>query len=209
MKILLADDHKVVRRGLRDILACEYPGARFTEVGNGDEVLSSIRDADHHLLVLDVNMPGRTGLDVLREVKQLRPRMPVLILSVHPEDQYAVRCLKAGASGYLTKDSSEEELVRAVRKLLSGGHYVSARLSEKLAGDLLQPPVENPHELLSDRELEVVRMIASGVTLTEIADALHVSVKTISTYRTRALLKMQIESNAELIRYSLEHEIVP
>lgn len=208
MLILLADDHAVVRRGLRDILASAFPRAHFVEVGTGDEVLSALRDSHCHLLVLDVNMPGRTGVDVLREVKHLCPRTPVLMLSVQPEDQYAIRCLKAGASGYLNKDSAEEELVRAARKVLSGGRYVGARLSEMLACDLQQPPMKNPHELLSDRELEVTRMIASGKTLTDIAEALHVSVKTVSTYRSRSLLKMQMQSNADLVRYALEHKLI-
>lgn len=208
MLILLADDHAVVRRGLRDILASAFPRARFIEVGTVDEVLSAIRNGHCHLLVLDVNMPGRTGVDALREVKRLCPRTAVLMLSVQPEDQYAVRCLKAGASGYLNKDTAEEELVQAVRKVLSGGRYVSARLSEKLAYDLQQPPMKEPHELLSDRELEVTRMIASGATLTDIAEALHVSVKTVSTYRSRSLLKMQMQSNADLIRYALEHKLI-
>jgi two-component system invasion response regulator UvrY len=206
--ILLADDHVVVRRGLRDILASAFPRARFIEVGTGDEVLGAIRTSHCHLLVLDVNMPGRTGVDVLREVKHLCPRIPVLMLSVQPEDQYAVRCLKAGASGYLNKDSAEEELVRAARKVLSGGRYVSARLSEKLAFELQQPHMKDPHELLSDRELEVLRMIASGTSLTDIAEALHVSVKTVSTYRRRSLLKMQMQSNADLVRYALEHKLI-
>jgi DNA-binding NarL/FixJ family response regulator len=153
-------------------------------------------------------MPGRTGVDVLRDVKSLSPNIPVLMLSVQPEDQYAIRCLKAGASGYLNKDGAEEELVRAVRKVMSGGTYVSAQLSENLAHDLRRPAKRESHELLSDRELEVVRMIASGMSLTDIAETLHVSVKTVSTYRTRSLLKMQMQSNADLVRYALEHKLV-
>jgi DNA-binding NarL/FixJ family response regulator len=153
-------------------------------------------------------MPGRTGVDVLREVKGLCPGIPVLMLSVQPEDQYAVRCLKAGASGYLNKDSAEVELVRAVRKVISGGRYVSPQLSEKLASNLQKPALKNPHDLLSDRELEVLRMIASGGSLTDIAEALHVSVKTVSTYRSRSLLKMQLQTNADLVRYALEHSLI-
>jgi len=205
---LLADGHAVVRRGLRDILASAFPSAQFIEVGTGDEVLSSIQNRHCPLLVLDVNMPGRSGIDVLREVKHLCPRIPVLMLSVQPEDQYAVRCLKAGASGYVNKDCAEEELVAAVRKVMSGGRYVSARLAEKLACDLQHPPIENPHELLSDREFEVIRMIASGTSLTDIAAVLHVSVKTVSTYRSRSLLKMRMQSNADLVRYVLEHKLI-
>lgn len=208
MLILLADDHVVVRRGLRDILASACHGAQFIEAGTGDEVLSAIRNSHCNVLVLDVNMPGRSGVDVLREVKRLCPRIPVLMLSVQPEDQYAVRCLKAGASGYLDKDSAEEELVRAVRKVMSGGRYISAQLSEKLACDLQHPAMKDPHELLSDRELEIIRMIATGRSLTDIAETLHLSVKTVSTYRSRSLLKMRLQSNAELIRYALEHKLI-
>jgi two-component system, NarL family, invasion response regulator UvrY len=208
MLILLADDHVVVRRGLRDILTDAFPRAQFIEAGTGDEVLSAIRTSRCDLLILDINMPGRTGVDVLREVKGLCPGIPVLILSVQPEDQYAVRCLKAGASGYLNKDSAEEELVRAVRKVISGGRYVSPQLSERLASNLHKPALKNPHDLLSDRELEVLRMIASGGSLTDIAEALHVSVKTVSTYRSRSLLKMQLQTNADLVRYALEHSLI-
>ena len=208
MLILLADDHVVVRRGLRDILTGAFPGAQFIEAGTGDEVLSAIRTSRCALLILDINMPGRTGVDVLREVKRLCPRIPVLMLSVQPEDQYAVRCLKAGAAGYLNKDGAEEELVRAVRKVISGGRYISAQLSEKLASNLQKPQLKNLHDLLSDRELEVLRMIASGGSLTDIAEALHVSVKTVSTYRSRSLLKMQLQTNADLVRYALEHSLI-
>jgi len=206
--ILLADDHAVVRRGLRDILASAFHGAQFIEAGTGDEVLSVLRNSHCNVLVLDINLPGRSGVDVLREVKRLCPDIPVLMLSVQPEDQYAVRCLKAGASGYLNKDSAEEELVRAVRKVMSGGRYISAQVSEKLACELQHPAMKNPHELLSDRELEIIRMIASGRSLTDIAETLHLSVKTVSTYRSRSLLKMQMKSNAELIRYALEHKLI-
>jgi two-component system, NarL family, invasion response regulator UvrY len=208
MLILLADDHVVVRRGLRDILTGAFAGAQFIEAGTGDEVLSAIRTSRCNLLILDINMPGRTGVDVLREVKRLCPRIPVLMLSVQPEDQYAVRCLKAGAAGYLNKDGAEEELVRAVRKVISGGRYISAQLSEKLASNLQKPQLKNLHDLLSDRELEVLRMIASGGSLTDIAEALHVSVKTVSTYRSRSLLKMQLQTNADLVRYALEHSLI-
>ena len=152
-------------------------------------------------------MPGRSGVDVLKEVKNLNPNIPVLILSVQPEDQYAVRCLKAGASGYLCKDGAEEELVKAARKVMEGGRYVSAQLSEKLAREIQLPSTKEPHQLLSDRELEVMRMIASGKSLTDIAEILHVSVKTVSTYRSRCLLKMQMQSNADLVRYALEHKL--
>ena len=208
MLILLADDHAVVRRGLRDVLADAFPGAQFAEAGTGDEVLDYVRKNAFNLIVLDVNMPGRSGVDVLREIKSIAPDTPVLMLSVQPEDQYAVRCLKAGASGYLSKDSAVEELVKAAQKVMEGGRYVSEQLSEKLAREIQKPSVKEPHQLLSDRELEVMRMIASGKSLTDIGEALHLSVKTVSTYRSRCLLKMQMESNAELVRYVLEHKLL-
>ena len=208
MLILLADDHAVVRRGLRDVLADAFPGAEFAEAGTGDEVLAYIHRQRCDLLVLDVNMPGRSGVDVLRQVKSIAPEVPVLMLSVQPEDQYAVRCLKAGASGYLSKDSAEEELVKAAQKVMEGGRYVSTQLSEQLAREIQKPSAKEPHQLLSDRELEVMRMIASGKSLTEIGEALHLSVKTVSTYRSRCLLKMQMQSNAELVRYVVEHKLL-
>jgi len=208
MLILLADDHVVVRRGLRDMLASAFPGAQFMEAGTGDEVLGHIRRQVCNLLILDINMPGRSGVDVLKEVRKLCPAMPVLMLSVQPEDQYAVRCLKAGAAGYLCKDSAEEELVKATRKVMEGGRYVSTQLSEKLAREIQRPSNKEPHQLLSDRELEVMRMIASGKSLTDIAETLHVSVKTVGTYRSRCLLKMQMQSNADLVRYVLEHKLL-
>jgi DNA-binding NarL/FixJ family response regulator len=190
------------------MLASAFPGANFIEAGNGDEVLDQIRRKACQLVVLDVNMPGRSGVDVLREVKRICPNVPVLVLSVQPEDQYALRCLKAGASGYLSKDSAEEELVKAAQRAIEGGRYVSAQLSEKLAGEIQKPTIKDPHQLLSDRELEVMRMIASGKSLTEIAETLRVSVKTVSTYRGRCLLKMQMQSNADLVRYVVEHKLL-
>jgi two-component system, NarL family, invasion response regulator UvrY len=209
MVIVLADDHVVVRRGLRELLASSLDDADFIEVGTADEALRTVLARPCSLVMLDVNMPGRTGVDVLREIKRLCPRLPVLMLSVQPEDQYAVRCLRAGASGYLCKDSSEDEILKAVRKALSGGRYVSAQLSEQLAHEIHQPAGSEPHALLSDREIEVLRLMASGKSLTEIAEVLHVSVKTVSTYRGRCLLKMHMQSNAELIRYVLEHKLLP
>ena len=206
MHILIADDHAVVRRGLREILADALPDADFSEVGNGDEVLSHLGKSQTSILVLDISMPGRSGMDVLREVKHTYPRLPVIILSCQPEDQYAVRCLRAGAAAYINKESAPEELALATKKILGGGRYVSASLAEKLVANL---DVDKPlHESLSDREHEVMRMIASGVPLTEIGDRLHVSVKTISSYRARIMEKMKMKSNAELTRYALTHNLI-
>jgi DNA-binding NarL/FixJ family response regulator len=208
MHILIADDHAVVRRGLKDILTDALPGASFSEAGNGDEVLNQLGKSPAALLVLDINMPGRSGIDVMRDVKHTYPRLPVIILSCHPEDQYAVRCLRAGASAYINKDSAPEELALATKKIMSGGRYLSTSLAEKLIANLDEPADKPLHELLSDREHEVMRMIAEGVPLTEIADRLHVSVKTISSYRARIMEKMQMKSNAELTRYAMANSLI-
>jgi len=208
MHILIADDHAVVRRGLREILADSLPDAGFSEAGNGDEVLGQLSKSSIALLVLDINMPGRSGMDVLRDVKHTYPRLPVIILSVHPEEQYAVRCLKAGAAAYINKESASEELAIATRKILSGGRYISASLAEKLISTLDEPGDKPLHESLSDREHEVMKMIAAGVHLTEIGERLHVSVKTISSYRARIMEKMQMTSNAELTRYAMTHGLI-
>jgi two-component system invasion response regulator UvrY len=208
MHILIADDHGVVRRGLKDILADALPGTAFSEAGNGDEVLSLLGKTKVALLVLDISMPGRSGMDVLRDVKHAYPQLPVIILSCHPEDQYAVRCLRAGAAAYINKESAPEELAIATKKILRGGRYISTSLAEKLIANLDEPVDKPLHESLSDREHEVMRMIAAGVPLTEIGDTLHVSVKTISSYRARIMEKMQMKSNAELTRYALTQGLV-
>jgi DNA-binding NarL/FixJ family response regulator len=208
MHILIADDHAVVRRGLKEILADALPTADFSEAGNGDAVLSQLEKSPAAMLVLDINMPGRSGMDVLRDVKHTYPRLPVIILSCHPEDQYAVRCLRAGAAAYINKDSAPEELAVAIKKILGGGRYVSANLAETLIANLDEPIDKPLHDSLSDREHEVMKMIAAGVPLTEIGDRLHVSVKTISSYRARIMVKMQMKSNAELTRYAMTHGLI-
>jgi two-component system invasion response regulator UvrY len=208
MHILIADDHAVVRRGLREIMTDALPGADFFEAGNGDEVLGILGKSKIAMLVLDINMPGRSGMDVLREVKSMYPRLPVIILSVHPEEQYAVRCLRAGAAAYINKESASEELAMATKKIMSGGRYVSTSLAEKLIDNLDESADKPLHESLSDREHEVMKMIAAGVPLTEIGERLHVSVKTISSYRARIMEKMQMKSNAELTRYAMTHSLI-
>jgi DNA-binding NarL/FixJ family response regulator len=208
MNILIADDHAVVRRGLREILAETFPGARYSEAGTGDETLRHLAAAIFSLLILDINMPGRSGLDVLRDVKHAYPRLPVIILSMQPEDQYAIRCLRAGAAAYINKDSAPEELAQAATKILAGGRYVSPRFADRMVAQVGLPTDKPLHELLSDREHEVMRMIASGIALTDIGDKLHVSVKTVSTYRARILEKMQMTSNAELTRYALANQLI-
>ena len=208
MKILITDDHAVLRRGLKQILEDGFGKIQFGDAANASEAIAQVAKEHWDLVVLDITMPGRSGLDALKEIKALKPNMRVLVLSVHSEDQFAVRVLKAGASGFLNKDSAPEELVKAVRKVLAGGRYVSASLAEKLAGTLEKKGSEFPHQQLSDREFQVLRMIGSGKTVSEIAEELSLSVKTVSTYRTRILEKMNLSTNAELTRYSFEHKLV-
>jgi two-component system, NarL family, invasion response regulator UvrY len=208
MKILLADDHAVVRHGLRQILAEEFKRATFGEARNAQEALDLIWNEDWDVVVLDITMPGRSGLEVLREIKKSNPKLPVLVLSMHPENQFAVRVLKRGASGYMTKESAPDELVGAIKKVLAGGRYVSPALAEKLATYLAGDTQKPAQELLSDREFQVLRLIASGRTVGEIAKELSLSVKTISTYRTRILEKMGLRNNAELMHYAMQHELV-
>ncbi len=204
MKILIADDHAVVRQGLRAILAEEFPTARFGEAEDTPGVLQQAAQEDWDIVILDISMPGRGGLDALHELKRRQPRLPVLVLSIHPPDQFAVRCLRAGAAGYLTKESVPEELVEAVNKALGGGSYVSAAVAERLATYLQVAPEGPVHEVLSDREFQILCMIASGKTVGQIADELSLSVSAVSTYRRRMLDKMGMETNAELTRYAVE-----
>src|SRR5882724_1192591 len=208
MRILLADDHAVVRHGLKQILADEFKRATFGEARNAQEALSLVWKESWDVAVLDITMPGRSGLEVLREIKKSRPKLPVLVLSMHPENQFAVRVLKRGASGYMTKESAPDELVGAVKKVLGGGRYVSAALAEKMASYLAIDTPKPPHERLSDREFVVLRMIASGKTVSRIAAELALSVKTVSTYRTRILEKMAMTSNAELTHYAIKNQLV-
>lgn len=207
-RILIADDHPILRRGLKDMLSREVAGAICGEAGNAQEVFSKMHDQNWDLVVLDVTMPGRSGLDVLRDLKGLRPELPVLVLSMHPEDQLGRRVLKAGASGYMNKESAPEELIKAVRKVLAGGTYVSPALAERLARDLHEDSGRPLHETLSDREFEVLRLIGSGKAVSQIAEILHLSVPTVSTYRARILEKMKMTTTAELIKYALRNRLV-
>ncbi len=208
MRILIADDHAVVRQGLKQILADEFPNSDFGEAGNAGEVLDQAWKQEWDVVVLDITMPGRSGLEALKELRQSRPKLPVLVLSAHPEDQYAVRVLKAGASGYMTKDHAPEELVQAVKKVIGGGKYVSPLLAEKLVSQLHSDTGQPPHETLSDREFQVLRMVASGKALKEIAVELSLSEKTVGTYHIRLLEKMRMHSDVELTRYAIEHRLV-
>jgi len=208
IKILIADDHPIVRKGLKDIIKETSDMEVVDEASNGQEVLEKVRKNDFDIVVLDISMPGRNGLEILKELKSEKPEISVLILSVHPEDQYAIRVLKAGASGYLTKDSAPDELISAIRKVSMGRKYVSSALAEKLASALELGDKRPLHETLSDREYEVMCMIASGKTTKEIAKGLFLSVKTVSTYRSRILEKMHMKSNAELTHYAIKNQLV-
>src|SRR5690349_5440644 len=208
MKILLADDHAVVRHGLKQILADQFRHSTFGEARNAQEALNLVWKQNWDIVILDITMPGRSGLEVLREIRRSRPRLPVLVLSMHPEDQFAMRVLKSGAAGYMTKESAPEALVGAIKKVLAGGRYVSPALAEQMATYLGTDVQKPPHERLSDREFLVLRLIASGKTVGQIADQLALSVKTISTYRARILQKMLMQSNAELTHYAIQNRLV-
>jgi len=208
MRVLIADDHAVFRRGLKETLAEAFSRVTFGEAKTAQETLEQVRRQDWDVVILDISMPGKSGLDILDDLKRLRPKLPILLLSMHPEQQFARRALKSGAAGYLTKDSVPDELKVAVKKIAAGGRYVSATLAEKLAVDLREGAETPLHELLSDREFQVMRMIASGKTVKQIAENLSLSVKTVSTYRARILEKTGMKSNAELIRYALQSQLV-
>jgi DNA-binding NarL/FixJ family response regulator len=208
MRILIADDHAVVRQGLILILAQALKHAEFGEATDSRQTLDAALKHHWDLVILDLSMPGRGGLEVLKELKVQRPALPVLVLSMHPEQQYAVRALRSGAAGYLTKANAGAELVRVVERILAGGHYVSASLGEQLALELSGPGCRMLHERLSDREFEILRLIASGRTVKEIAAELILSVNTISTYRARILEKMKMRTSAELTHYAISNGLV-
>lgn len=209
IKILVSDDHAVLRTGVTKILMQGLEGAVCGEAANAEEILDQVQNHQWNLVILDISMPGRSGIEVLREIKRLQPRLPVLVLSMHAEDQYGKRVLRTGASGFMNKNVAPEELIKAVHKVLSGGRYVSPALAEKLAFDLTSANAgQAAHEALSEREFEVLRLIASGKAVSEIAEAIHLSVATVSTYRARILLKLNMTTTAELIRYGLENRLV-
>jgi DNA-binding NarL/FixJ family response regulator len=208
MKILIAYDHTVVRKGLRQILAEGFKGAVFGEAATGQQALERVWKEAWDIVILDLTMPGRSGLEVLKEIKQAQPKLPVLILSMHPEDQFAVRLLKSGAAGYMNKESAAEELVGAVKKAISGGRYVSPQFGERLASFLASNGHTLPHEGLSNREFLILRLIASGKPVSLIARELSLSVKTVSTYRVRLLEKMGMTNNAQLVQYAFQHQLV-
>lgn len=207
MNVLIADDHAIVRKGLIQLLREEFPSVKITEANNSAEVAEKINVAIWDIILLDISMPGRNGVDILKQLRTEGIKAPVLMLSMHPEDQYALRVLKAGASGFLNKDSATEELITAVHKVLSGRKYISVSLAEKLADGAGETSMPS-HEMLSDREMQVFQMLASGKSVSEIAAEIFLSVNTISTYRSRILEKLHLANNAEITRYALDNHLL-
>jgi DNA-binding NarL/FixJ family response regulator len=208
IRILVADDHAIVRRGLRQIVADESDMQVVGEAQTTQEILDLARQEEWDVTVLNISMPGRGGFEALKALKQTHSKRPVLVLSMYPEDQFAVRAFRAGAAGYMTKESAPEDLVQAIRKVVRGGKYVSPSLAEKLAAELGEDAERPPHEALSEREYHVLCLLASGKTVTQIAAEMSLSVKTISTYRVRLLEKMRMKTNAEVTRYAIEHRLI-
>lgn len=208
IRIVIADDHSIVRRGLRQILTEGFTGAHIEEVGDAEDLVKKVSNEDWDVVISDMSMPGRSGLDALQQIKQMKPSIPVLILSIHPEEQYALRVLKAGASGYLSKDLAPDELVTAVQKVMLGKKYITPSVAEKLASVLGKDKDKPLHEYLSDREFNVLKLLAGGKSVTEIADSLFLSVTTVSTYRARIMAKMGLKNNAALTLYASEHGLL-
>lgn len=207
LRILIADDHPLVRQGLKQTIRDDFGDATVREVSTGSEVLDAVQKDQWDVIILDLNLPDRNGLEVLKTIKEVRPDLPVVVLSMYPEEQYGVRVLKAGAAGYVTKESAPDELGKALKKALHGGRYVSPTLAEHLAGDLGLDASHPAHAALSDRELEVLRLLARGKTVSNIADQIALSVKTVSTYRARILEKLNLKTTGDIIRYAVDHHL--
>jgi len=208
IRILVADDHTIVREGLKQILAKSGDLVVAGEAANGNDVLKMVREQEWGVLVTDMSMPGRSGIELIKLVKEARPKLPVLVLSMYGEEQYAVRAIRAGASGYLNKESASEQLVTAIRKIAAGGVHVSTAVAEVLFNNMRGGDSVQPHEHLSDREFQVLQLIAGGKSVTDIASALNLSPKTVSTHKTRILEKMNMSNQAELIRYAIERRLI-
>ena len=209
MRILVADDHAIVRKGIRQLLMEKYPSATIEEVGDSEDLIARTNTENWDIVICDLDMPGRSGLDAMQQIKQKHPKLPVLIMSIYPEEQYARRLLKAGAAGYLSKDAATEDLANAVRHVLQGRKYISPSVAQLIAGDIGNNGDEKAsHESLSNREFEIFKLIASGKSVSEIAEKLFLSSATISTHRARILAKMNLRTNADLTRYALDHKLI-
>ncbi len=208
IRIVIADDHTIMREGLKRILEGAEDIEVVGEAVDGFEVLAHVRKGGFDLLMLDLSMPGRSGVDLIRQIKDEMPKLPILVLTMHDEEQYAVRAIRAGARGYLTKESAATQLVSAIRRVASGRPYISLEVAEQLAMDVMPPSEDLPHKQLSDREFEVFSLLVGGKSITEIADLLHVSVKTVSTHKTRILHKMGVSSLADLVQYAVAHRLL-
>ena len=208
IRVLLADDHAIVRAGLREILEATGDISVTGEAGNGHDALARVREQSYDVAVLDMSMPGRSGIELIRQLKSEQPKLRILVLSMHSEAQYAVRALKAGASGYLTKDGAAEQLVAAIRRIAAGGAFVSAETAERLAMQVNHPTEAPPHTQLSDREFQVFQLLVAGRSVTAIADELSLSVKTVSTHKTHIMEKMNLSNQVELIRYAMRHKLI-
>lgn len=205
-KIILADDHSFIRMGLIQILKDEYPTVEITEVGDGESLVKEVSLHDFDLVISDLDMPGRSGLEALEQIKLIKPNLPVLILSIYTEDLYAVRVLRAGASGYLNKNSAPDELIKAIERIALGRKYITSEIAEKLLA--YAETDKKPHELLSNRELEIFKLLAQGKTVTQVADSLSLAATTISTHRNRVLEKLKLSTNSDLTRYAIAHHII-
>lgn len=208
LRLLIADDHAIVRKGLRQLLLEIYPTAYIGEAGDAESLMGSVLKEDWDVVICDINMPGRSGLDALAQLKQAKPAMPVLIMSMYPEDQYAVRVLRSGASGYLAKDSIHDDIGKAVELVVQGKKFITPSVAEKLAEAVDTLNVQNVHELLSDREFDVFKLLAAGNTITDIAEQLSLGATTVSTYRSRIMEKMNMRTNADLTRYAIERKLI-
>ena len=208
IRVLIADDHAIVRKGLKQLLLEEYPSAKIGEAGDAESLVAEAINEKWDVVVCDMSMPGRSGLDALHQIKQVAPGLPVLIMSMYPEDQYALRVLKAGASGYLGKETIHDELIKAIQTVLVGRKYITPSIAEKLADAFKTDTDQHPHELLSDREFDVFKLLATGKSVSDIAEQLSLSVTTVSTYRSRIMEKMNMRSNAELTRYAIENKLI-
>lgn len=208
IRVVVADDHTIVREGLKQLLLAAEGLEVVGEARDGHEVMQRVREATFDLLLLDMSMPGKSGIELIKQVKSERPSLRILVLTMHEEQQYAIRAIRAGASGYLTKESASAQLVSAIRKVAAGGAFISAEVAEQLALQAMPQATSLPHTTLSDREYEVFLLIAGGTSITDIAEQLHLSVKTVSTHKARLLQKMGMSNHAELIRYALTHQLI-